>query len=49
MSCNYDLEAGNLFLDDYIQGQPLGIDILYLVLADRIMQVRLSLKVVWGS
>ena len=32
-----------------IQGQPLGIDIMYLVLADRNMQVRLGLKVVWES
>ena len=32
-----------------LQGQPLGIDIMYLVLADRNMQVRFGLKVVWGS
>ena len=32
-----------------LQGQPLGIDILYLVLADRNMQVSFGLKVVWGS
>ena len=32
-----------------IQGQPLGIDIMYLVLADRNMHVRFGLKVVWGS
>ena len=32
-----------------IQGPPLGIDIMYLVLADRNMQVRFGLKVVWGS
>ena len=31
----------------HIQGQPLGIDIMYLVLADRNMQVRFGLKVVW--
>ena len=41
-----------IFRDYYairIQGQPLGIDIMYLVLADRNMQVRFGLKVVWGS
>jgi hypothetical protein len=32
-----------------VQGQPLGIDIMYLVLADRNMQVRFGLKVVWES
>ena len=32
-----------------VQGPPLGIDIMYLVLADRNMQVRFGLKVVWGS
>ena len=32
-----------------LQGQPLGIDIMYLVLADRNMQVRFGLKVVWES
>ena len=32
-----------------LQGPPLGIDILYLVLADRSMHVRFGLKVVWGS
>jgi hypothetical protein len=32
-----------------LQGQPLGIDIMYMVLADRNMQVRFGLKVVWGS
>ena len=31
-----------------LQGQPLGIDIMYLVLADRNMQVRFGLKVVGG-
>ena len=30
-----------------LQGQPLGIDIVYLVLADRNMQVRFGLKVIW--
>ena len=30
-----------------VQGPPLGIDIMYLVLADRNMQVRFGLKVVW--
>ena len=30
-----------------IQGQPLGFDTKYLTLADRNMQVRFSLKVVW--
>ena len=32
-----------------LQGQPLGIDIMYLVLADRNMQVRFGLKVIWES
>ena len=32
-----------------IQDPPLGIDIMYLVLADRNMQVRFGLKVVWES
>ena len=32
-----------------VQGQPLGIDIMYLVLADRNTQVRFGLKVVWES
>ena len=32
-----------------IQGQPLGIDIMYLVLTDRNIQVRFGLKVVWES
>ena len=32
-----------------IQGQPLGFDTKYLALADRNMQVRFSLKVVWES
>ena len=39
------LEIQNL----YVQGQSLGIDIMYLVRADRNMQVRFGLKVVWGS
>ena len=33
----------------YLQGQPLGFDTKYLALADRNMQVRFSLKVVWES
>ena len=33
----------------YVQGQPLGFDTKYLALADRNMQVRFSLKVVWES
>ena len=33
----------------YLQGQPLGIDIMYLVLGNRNMQVRFGLKVVWES
>ena len=32
-----------------LQGPPLGNDIMYLVLADRNMQVRFGLKVVWES
>ena len=32
-----------------VQGQPLGIDIMYLVLGNRNMQVRFGLKVVWES
>ena len=36
-------------LHNYVQGPPLGIDIMYLVLADRNMQVRFGLKVVWES
>ena len=32
-----------------LQGPPLGIDIMYLVLADRNIQVRFGLKVVWES
>ena len=32
-----------------LQGQPLGIDIMYLVLGNRNMQVRFGLKVVWES
>ena len=32
-----------------IQGQPLGIDIMYLVLVDRNMQVRFGLKGIWES
>ena len=31
-----------------LQGPPLGIDIMYLALADRNMQVRFGLKVVQG-
>ena len=37
------------FFKSPVQGQPLGIDILYLVLADRNMQVSFGLKVVLGS
>ena len=37
------------YLHSGLQGPPLGIDIMYLVLADRSMQVRFGLKVVWGS
>ena len=33
----------------HLQGQPLGIDIMYLALADRNMQVRFGLKVVLES
>ena len=33
----------------YIQGQPLGIDVMCLVLAETNMQVRFGLKVVWES
>ena len=36
-------------INDELQGQPLGIDIMYLVLVDRNMQVRFGLKVVWES
>lgn len=32
-----------------VQGQPLGFDTKYLAPADRKMQIRLSLKVVWES
>ena len=32
-----------------LQGLPLGIDIMYLVLADTNIQVRLGLKVFWES
>ena len=32
-----------------LQGLPLGIDIMYLVLGNRNMQVRFGLKVVWES
>ena len=32
-----------------VQGLPLGIDIMYLVLADTNIQVRLGLKVFWES
>ena len=38
-----------LFLTYYLQGPSLGIDIMYLVLANRNMQVRFGLKVVWES
>ena len=38
-----------LFTTKYVQGQPLGFDTKYLALADRNMQVKFSLKVVWGS
>ena len=31
----------------FIQGQPLGIDIMYLVLVNRNMQVRFGLKGIW--
>ena len=33
----------------YIQGVSSGFDIMYLALADRNMQVRSGLKVVWES
>ena len=33
----------------YIQGLPSGFDLMYLALADRNMQVRFGLKVVWES
>ena len=32
-----------------VQGLPLGFDIMYLALADRNMQVRFGLKVIWES
>ena len=34
---------------DMLQGVPFGFDIMYLALADRNMQVRFGLKVVWES
>ena len=37
------------FVTSLVQGQPLGFDTKYLALADRNMQVRFSLKVVWES
>ena len=39
----------NVCFAENIQGQPLGFDTKYLALADRNMQVRFSLKVVWES
>ena len=36
-------------LKQYIQGLPSGFDLKYLALADRNMQVRFGLKVVWES
>ena len=44
---NYILSHGSL--DKEIQGLPSGFDIKYLALADRNMQVRFGLKVVWES
>ena len=32
-----------------LQGLPSGFDLMYLALADRNMQVRFGLKVVWES
>ena len=37
------------FLSIKLQGQPLGFDTKYLALGDKNMQVKFSLKVVWGS
>ena len=34
---------------NHIQGLPSGFDLMYLALADRNMQVRFGLKVVWES
>jgi hypothetical protein len=44
-----DLDFQIQEIRDYLQGPPLGIDIMYLVLADRNMQVRFGLKMVWES
>ena len=38
-----------IFAENHIQGPPLGIAIMYLVLADRNMQVRFALKMIWES
>ena len=42
-------ESTNCPYYDEVQGLPLGIDIMYLVLADTNIQVRLGLKVFWES
>ena len=49
ISIKLNLQEKVLFSRTDIQGQPLGIDIMYLVLADRNMQVRFGFKVVWES
>ena len=48
---SFQFEILNVFLCVilYVQGQPLGFDTKYLVLADRNKQVRFDLKVVRES
>ena len=47
---DFNITLGTIFiLRKDIQGQPLGFDTKYLALADRNMQVKFSLKVVWES
>ena len=43
------LKVGKFRKQIIIQGRPLGIDIMYLVLADGNTQVRFGLEVVWES
>ena len=41
--------SNDIIVRGNLQGPPLGIDIMYLILADRNMQLRFGLKVVWES
>ena len=45
--CKLIFERERMYVLMYVQGISFGFDIMYLALAERNMQVRFGLKVVW--